>query len=1202
MAALLAYFAWHDALPDADDGRRARELDALVVRAKSPLVRAQASWDRARDLARAGAIDDAKRLDGASGHVKEAWLLGPLPKEGALLGREPLPYEQPFSVDATAEGLAREVRFQPVRARAWLGGFDLDSYLEPDEQVGAVVVVGVRSDRAQPAAVRVGSAAPVVVRMNGAEVARDLSTRELRPDQTTAPVALARGMNLLVVRTWSHGGGLELTLRLTKPDGSPLEGVRTTTDPDALASVVTQGKAKARAGKRPVVDDAVALVLARATPDDAPVDALREAAALARGLRFADERAPRPLEELWLAKAIAKAEVAGLLAPDAKALADDHLLLGAQLAERDPSAARFHLQRAIELGGNAPKAHVTLARVLARLGLIDRARQEHDAARALAPHDADVLRARLSFERVHGHLRSAWSRQAFALAERHPSLENLEVAAELAAELGDASAALVHLERVAKREPASAAYLHARVELLEERLGSSEDPQAILEEMEALLRRRLALRPEAHHTARDLALTLLGAGRTEEARALIEERREEFPGRIEPLRLSAELKLLEGDREAAREALSLALALQPQHQKVGDLYRALAEEGLGLAARYGTDPAELPRKRPDGAVEVGAHVVSHTVAIRFFDNGLGQVLTDRVLDVHDATKADGLRTMAIPYSDGREVIEVLRAERISKDGRVEPARDIVDHAPEGKQGGVYTDARYKVVVFGELAPGDRLHLRVMKHLVGQQNLFGDFFGHVEAIESTVPVERWRLVVEAPRARELAIGGRGVPEAKVTEPEDRPKVRVHDLVATDIPRLVMEPGMPPFFDMARYASVSTYESWRALGDWYAELVDEQLALDAELIKLAHDLVKGAKDDDEKVRRIYEHVVTSTRYVGIELGIHGWKPYPVTEVYRRRYGDCKDKASLLVALLEEVGVEARLALVRTADNGILEDEPASMWAFNHAIAYVPSLDLFLDGTAERSGYRELPDMDQGAMSLVVKEPGSDEVSRLVRIPLAGADANVNTSSYLLQLRPDGSLALEGEERFSGAQNAEHRRQLFDEATRDEDIERTLSAVLPGTSVTRVDVTDLSLTASTLGYDFEATVPNRAVVSSDGGMVMPISLYPHGLARSYAERSKRQQPLWVSHPWRTRNVMRYRLPPGYVVVDLPKTRVIESEHLTFRQTITQTEDGFIVDEDTAILSRFVPVDDYPELRKAALAADAMMKRKVRLARRNP
>ena len=109
---------------------------------------------------------------------------------------------------------------------------------------------------------------------------------------------------------------------------------------------------------------------------------------------------------------------------------------------------------------------------------------------------------------------------------------------------------------------------------------------------------------------------------------------------------------------------------------------------------------------------------------------------------------------------------------------------------------------------------------------------------------------------------------------------------------------------------------------------------------------------------------------TRYVGLEFGIHGYQPYAVTQVFARKFGDCKDKASLLVAMLREIGVEASLVLARTRRGGDLDAEPASLAPFDHAIAYVPKYDLFLDGTAEFSGADELPAQDQDIPVLVVR----------------------------------------------------------------------------------------------------------------------------------------------------------------------------------------------------------------------------------------
>src|SRR5207248_195802 len=100
--------------------------------------------------------------------------------------------------------------------------------------------------------------------------------------------------------------------------------------------------------------------------------------------------------------------------------------------------------------------------------------------------------------------------------------------------------------------------------------------------------------------------------------------------------------------------------------------------------------------------------------------------------------------------------------------------------------------------------------------------------------------------------------------------------------------------------------------------------------------------------------------------------------------RRFGDCKDKASLMIALLRAAGIRAELALVRTRRIGEVAPGTASVAIFNHAIVYLPQHDLWLDGTAEYAGARELPLDDQGATAFTV---GSEGSAALRHIPMSG-----------------------------------------------------------------------------------------------------------------------------------------------------------------------------------------------------------------------
>ena len=107
-----------------------------------------------------------------------------------------------------------------------------------------------------------------------------------------------------------------------------------------------------------------------------------------------------------------------------------------------------------------------------------------------------------------------------------------------------------------------------------------------------------------------------------------------------------------------------------------------------------------------------------------------------------------------------------------------------------------------------------------------------------------------------------------------------------------------------------------------------------------------------DERAKINAVYKYVVDKTRYVALEFGIHGYKPYRCSQIFARGFGDCKDKATLIVSMLRELGIGAEMVLVRTGMRGDIKDKPASLAVFDHAIAYVPSQKLFLDGTAEHS----------------------------------------------------------------------------------------------------------------------------------------------------------------------------------------------------------------------------------------------------------
>jgi hypothetical protein len=180
-----------------------------------------------------------------------------------------------------------------------------------------------------------------------------------------------------------------------------------------------------------------------------------------------------------------------------------------------------------------------------------------------------------------------------------------------------------------------------------------------------------------------------------------------------------------------------------------------------------------------------------------------------------------------------------------------------------------------------------------------------------------------------------------------------------------------PYDPPEHDLLATLDISSLDSWDKFATWYRRLArgsDEQ----GETVKaMANQLAATAKTRVDKIHKAYDFV-SSLRYVAIEFGINGIRPRTPTVVLQNRYGDCKDKANLLIALLADMGIDGRFCLL---NRGSSTDTSFPSWQFNHAIAYVPKApqdgqpeDLWLDTTDSTAPFPTLSPGDIGRAALV------------------------------------------------------------------------------------------------------------------------------------------------------------------------------------------------------------------------------------------
>lgn len=165
-------------------------------------------------------------------------------------------------------------------------------------------------------------------------------------------------------------------------------------------------------------------------------------------------------------------------------------------------------------------------------------------------------------------------------------------------------------------------------------------------------------------------------------------------------------------------------------------------------------------------------------------------------------------------------------------------------------------------------------------------------------------------------------------------------------------------------------------WETFGKWYHDaLLDQGLRLEPDVINAVRDLVKGVSDPRQKAQKVYEYVQGRTRYISIQLGIGGWKPYPAQEVHDLAYGDCKGLTHYTRALLRAVDVEALLAVVHAGRQKRDFTQDFTRMQGNHVILCLPNLSdtTWLECTSQTSPFGHIGQFTDDRDVLLVTPTG-------------------------------------------------------------------------------------------------------------------------------------------------------------------------------------------------------------------------------------
>ena len=392
---------------------------------------------------------------------------------------------------------------------------------------------------------------------------------------------------------------------------------------------------------------------------------------------------------------------------------------------------------------------------------------------------------------------------------------------------------------------------------------------------------------------------------------------------------------------------------------------------------------------------------------------------------------------------------------------------------------------------------------------------------------------------------------------------------------DMPALILRdiPSRPEWGALAARMSVQWGDAavdgadnqWRAIGQWVTTLEANRPDPSPEITTQTQTLIAGAPDFYSKLSRITDFIQKNIRYFIVERGIGGWRANTAADIYRNKYGDCKDKTTLLISMLQVAGIHAFYVPV-DARRGLVDPEFPSLLG-NHMItaievpaeiqdprlqAIVKAKDgkryLIFDPTDERTPVGNLPSYEQGSYGTLA----AGTSSQVIALPILPPDANGNDRKGTFTLAPDGTLAGTVESVRSGSGGGELRNILkySDEKERREALETSIARDVPGVVLNSFNYVQPTELDKPIEIHYQLTANQYAHSAGPLLLVRPRVVGSDTLPFNDKPRTV---PIDLNATGRWHDSFDITLPAGYVVDETPDPVNVDTDFATYHSTVT-------------------------------------------------
>jgi Domain of Unknown Function with PDB structure (DUF3857)/Transglutaminase-like superfamily len=382
---------------------------------------------------------------------------------------------------------------------------------------------------------------------------------------------------------------------------------------------------------------------------------------------------------------------------------------------------------------------------------------------------------------------------------------------------------------------------------------------------------------------------------------------------------------------------------------------------------------------------------------------------------------------------------------------------------------------------------------------------------------------------------------------------------------DVPPIKDEPRMPEASSLAgrmgvQWISPATpaKRTWNDIARWYNGLAVPRLAPTPQIQQQVRTLTDSAPDP---IRALARFTQLDIRYVAVAIGIGGYQPHASADIFTNRYGDCKDKATLLQTMLREKGITSHYVIVNTT-RGMVDPSFPTITAFNHVISAIripkekakglpaaiehPQFGtlLLFDPTSTTTPFGHLPSYLQGSRGLLVTSDGGE----LIDLPLSVPEANELRRVAKLKMDDTGTLRGTVEETRTGEVAAEMRRWLqpLNGKERVQALESALSRSLAHYQAAGMTIEQLDDPEPPLVVKYEITVPNYANRVADMILIRPRVIGAKG--ENMVELKERQYGYVTDGVSLHTDEVEIALPAAIKLDELPKPVTLTTPYIQY------------------------------------------------------